>query len=179
MTEHSYNYTIQVIALYTTYSTISTNLNLRTYAAVMSTGGSSASSLHSSFLHSCQLKLPASRAPHHLMEVAHVKIQNSLRLPSMIRTDMRRISFLLSTPNSPMRSSADLWHQIPLLVMMRSQCLTSTTPGFDLRAASMPGLSKYFRIFASRAAIMSTLLPIMCASMTKARRPMEATRSGF
>ena len=68
-------------------------------------------------------KQPAHLVPHHLMEVARANIQNSLRLPSITRTDMRRMSFLESTP-SPMRSSADLWHQIPLLVMMRGQCLT-------------------------------------------------------
>ena len=39
------------------------------------------------------------------MEVARANIQNSLRLPSITRTDMRRMSFLESTP-SPMRSSA-------------------------------------------------------------------------
>ena len=121
---------------------LQTNLNLRTYGAVMSAGGSSASGLHF-FICSFPLKLPAHRAPHHLMEVARANIQNSLRLPSITRTDMRRMSFLVSTP-SPMRSSADLWHQIPLLVMMRGQCLTSTTPGFDLMAASIPGLLGYW-----------------------------------
>ena len=51
---------------------------------------------------------------------------------------MRRMSFLENTP-SPMRSPANLWHQIPLLIKMRGQCLTSTAPGFDLIAASIPG----------------------------------------
>ena len=40
----------------------------------------------------------ADPATHHLMEIVHVNIQKSLRLPSMTRTDMRRMSFLLSTP---------------------------------------------------------------------------------
>ena len=43
---------------------------------------------------------PNSLSPH---KSAHLHIQNSLRLPSMTRSNIRRMSFLLSTP-SPMRS---------------------------------------------------------------------------